>query len=628
MHARNRTWLLGSDPVERCRQRTLPVEGGDGSTLSLDFTTGVLDPRLSFTRTTNATFINSQGLVQFADANLLQRSQDYTAAAWSKSRIDTTTSGLNTANTTTAPDGTSTGLLLKSDGVSGTHRVLQSNAITGSTALSTNGLSTVTLSAYFKANGSNFCSLKVSNNIESRGVTRNFNLTNGVVSGAEDVSWTFVSASASPVGNGWYRCQMTVSLTRVDANDDQMGIWLFVANGPDVADRSFTNSAASVWVWGAQVSIGANALEYRATTTAPYQAPRFDHDPTTLAPRGLLVEGTATNICLNGSMAYTATAPTSWTRAFSGCTVASVDSTTFPGQKAWSISATAIGQRDFLEQVIALAANTTYTVSAYVEAITGTVATFAYMTSLPSGASSNTVVNPSAGRISFTVTVGATAGNGTLRIGIGTATGTGVSADASVRFSHVQVETGSGASSYIPTGASQGTRNRDELTLTNLSSIAFSQTSGTAFAHVEVREKATGTFAPYGSFDTSGGGKCWWWLRHNRDASLGTRLLGTVFNSGGSAAITTSNYQYNSGNGGLVKFATSLDTAASALVYVIGGGSPQTTTASAFTLATAARWSVNVNNDVLATDLGSMWMRSFKYWPTRLPNAQLQSLTT
>jgi hypothetical protein len=105
-------------------------------------------------------------------------------------------------------------------------------------------------------------------------------------------------------------------------------------------------------------------------------------------------------------------------------------------------------------------------------------------------------------------------------------------------------------------------------------------------------------------------------------------MLGTVFNSGGSTAITTSNYQYNSGNGGLVKFATSLDTATSSVVYVIGGTSPQTTTASAFTLATAAQWSVNVNSDVGATDLGSLWMRSFKYWPTNLPNATLQSLTT
>lgn len=69
MHARNRTWLLGSDPVERCRQRTLPVEGGDGSTLSLDFTTGVLDPRLTFTRSTTGTFINASGLVASAAIN-------------------------------------------------------------------------------------------------------------------------------------------------------------------------------------------------------------------------------------------------------------------------------------------------------------------------------------------------------------------------------------------------------------------------------------------------------------------------------------------------------------------------------------------------------------------------------
>ena len=64
MQARNRTWLLGSDPVERCRQRTMAIEGGDGSTLSLDFTTmgGVLDPRLTFSRASTATFVNSQGV--------------------------------------------------------------------------------------------------------------------------------------------------------------------------------------------------------------------------------------------------------------------------------------------------------------------------------------------------------------------------------------------------------------------------------------------------------------------------------------------------------------------------------------------------------------------------------------
>ena len=42
---------------------------GDGSTLSLDFTTGVLDSRLTFTRSTTATYINSSGYVTSAAIN-------------------------------------------------------------------------------------------------------------------------------------------------------------------------------------------------------------------------------------------------------------------------------------------------------------------------------------------------------------------------------------------------------------------------------------------------------------------------------------------------------------------------------------------------------------------------------
>jgi hypothetical protein len=65
----------------------MPVEGGDGSTLSLDFTTGVLDPRLTFTRGGNATFINSSGLVEWAAANMFANSawNDATAtpSGWS-----------------------------------------------------------------------------------------------------------------------------------------------------------------------------------------------------------------------------------------------------------------------------------------------------------------------------------------------------------------------------------------------------------------------------------------------------------------------------------------------------------------------------------------------------------------
>ncbi len=353
---------------------------------------------------------------------------------------------------------------------------------------------------------------------------------------------------------------------------------------------------------------------------------RFDHDPTTLAPRGLLIEGSATNLVTQSNGATSVwTIGGNRTPTNNTTDLVSPDGT---NNATKIVCGAAPNYAAFGAQISGLTGGATYTVSYWIRG--------------PVGHSPRLyAVNGTAGDVTATSTTGTYNNTGWTRL---TQTYTLPAATTQVYVYFLstniittgdtfyvygfQLETGSGASSLIPTGASQATRNRDELTLTNLSSIAFSQTSGTAFAHVEVREKATGTFIPYGSFDTSGGGRCWWWLRHNRDVSGGTRLLGNVFNSGGSTAITTSNYQYNSGNGGLVKFATSLDTAASSLVYVIGGGSPQTTTASAFTLATAAQWSVNVNGDVGATDLGSMWMRSFKYWPTNLPNATLQSLTT
>jgi hypothetical protein len=619
----------------------MPVEGGDGSTLSLDFTTGVLDPRLTFTRSTNATFINSQGLVQFADANLLQRSQDYTVAAWSKFRIDTTTSGLNTANTTTAPDGTSTGLLLKSDGVSGTHRVLQSNGTTGSTALSTNGLSTVTLSAYFKANGSNFCSLKVSNNIESRGVTRNFNLTDGVVSGAEDVGWTLVSASASPVGNGWYRCQMTVGLTRVDANDDQMGIWLWVANGPDTVDRSFTNSAASVWVWGAQVSIGANALEYRATTTAPYQAPRFDYDPTTLAPRGLLVEGQAVNLlCWSESFA-TSGGTTNWgLNGNSGATVTETN----PAGGSSSFQFRETSGSGPLSQTVTTVSTSPYTFSFWVRAsvfnsVTTTqiqvgIYTTAFQTVSISkisgpGSVSGTGLCTVSGlsltewtKIQLTTTGNIGATSTTMYVYAQTAS---FELDRSLLIWGAQLEAGSGASSYIPTGASTATRAYDHCYATGANFTSwFSTGAGTVVAVSDITKSNTQNLTANISDGTT-----------NNYVRMGFKvggasneyLLTTV--GGPSSFQGAADSAYAPPLNTVYKMAYAWDT--NNFAIVANGGSVATDTAGSLAGAGVLTQLV-VGGDFVSSPLDIYFknghIRSLKYYPTRLPNAQLQSLTT
>jgi len=99
--------------------------------LNLDFTLGVLDPRITFTRASTATFVGSNGLIQTAASgaarfgfdpsslqplgllveeartNLILRSGDLSNAAWS-TLADAGCSVSVTANSATAPDGTAT----------------------------------------------------------------------------------------------------------------------------------------------------------------------------------------------------------------------------------------------------------------------------------------------------------------------------------------------------------------------------------------------------------------------------------------------------------------------------------------------------------------------------------------
>lgn len=477
------------------------LAGGDGSTLSLDFTAmSGLDSRFTFSRTTLGTYVHSDGLLYGADTS------------------------------------------------------------TSSQTIGSSGTKTFTLTA-------------------TAGVNRRYAVGDTVIasSGANNMSGT------------------------VTSYDPATQVLVFTAT------TSTGSGTLATWIIGSRMA-------------------RFDHNPTTFAARGLLIEGSATNLALNGSMAYTATAPTSWSRGFSNSTVASVDSTTFPGQKAWSIAATAGGQRDILSQVISFAANTTYVVSIYLEAVTGQTATFAYVESPPSGATSTTIVNPSAGRVSFTVTIGATAGNGTLRIGIGASTGTGVSADASVRFSHVQVETGSVASSYIPTGASQGSRVADEcsMTGTNFSSWFTNNSEGSFLVRYSMNSPS---------------------------AFLGSaidRYAYEISNSSGTSRVfCNASYRVTSAGDagrfprvfdlGTIDLAPSLvATAAQNTAFAWGYKSNDNHLAAVGVTANDTSGSLQTEIDRLhlgaSRTFGSATylqgcISLLKYWPTRLPNATLQSLT-
>lgn len=228
--------------------------------MALDFTTGVLDSRVTITRALNtATRVNSSGFVEIVNANLPRfdydpatlaakgllieeartnialYSEQFDNALWVK------TNATITANATTSPDGTTNADKLIADAVLSQHRV---NFTTVSTA------GTYSFSVYLKAAGYNFALLRIGT------VGGWVDLTNGAITGVVG-GYTM---TATLVGNGWYR----VVLAGAAALNDILRI--NVSNTVLVTDFS-GDGTSGIFLWGAQYEAGAFATSYIPTTT-------------------------------------------------------------------------------------------------------------------------------------------------------------------------------------------------------------------------------------------------------------------------------------------------------------------------------------------------------------------------
>lgn len=233
---------------------SLTSGGGLRPSLLLNFLSGTLDSRITFSRGTQATQYTSNGTLQYAPNNLLTYSNQADNAAWTKSNsflqtnlllqsqtLATTWIANNVSvnsNVAVAPDGT-----LTADEI-----VCTANAL-AYLGQSLGAFSTYssTLSVYLKVSGTD------------RGAILNFQDDTG---GVDIYSLTIPSLASggTDVGNGWRRYSVT-GLTPTPGNVASVRIYVD-KNGTGVSGVS------RLYAWGAQLVQGSVPGDYRATTSA------------------------------------------------------------------------------------------------------------------------------------------------------------------------------------------------------------------------------------------------------------------------------------------------------------------------------------------------------------------------
>jgi hypothetical protein len=261
----------------------------------------------------------------------------------------------------------------------------------------------------------------------------------------------------------------------------------FINNRYTLNGTSYNSLPSFLTASGGTFSRASTATYFDSTgtlQTAAANTPRFDYDPSTLAPKGILIEESKTNSIPNSTMQGVAagtpgTLPTGWFAGYNpgGFSYQVIGTGTEKGMSYVDIRFYGNTAADEIQMVpgpgSAASAGQIWTGSAYMRMVGGTTAKLstvstrmtwtnpAYIsfsaTNLISNISSSTLY-----RGAITATAPATTTTVTSSINlIANAAG----ADITLRIAAPQREIGTFASSYIPTTNAAVTRNSDRLTI-------------------------------------------------------------------------------------------------------------------------------------------------------------------